>query len=118
MRIAVACAVLVVAFVAALMVGRSGGGGEEKVDAPAGVKAIELPEGSTRAPKFVKTGNVPDLRKAPEAPATSGTTSSGTSPSTTSSPNTGSAPTTGGGGGGGGGGSGGGGSTPTPPAPG
>ena len=114
MRIAAACAVLVVAFVAALMVGRSGGDSSgEKIDTPASVKAIELPEGSTQAPKLVNAGNVPDLRKTPEAPATSGTNTSGSSPTTSSSPSTGSTPSSGGGGG-----STGGGSEPTAPPPG
>jgi uncharacterized membrane protein YgcG len=113
LRVAVACAVLVVAFVAALMIGRSGGGSEEKIDTPASVKAIELPEGSTQVPKLVSAGNVPELRKTPEAATTSATGTSGSSPTTTSSPSTGSTPSSGGGGG-----STGGGSEPTAPPPG
>ena len=112
MRIAAACAVLVAAFAAALMIGRTGGGGEGKADTAAAIKAIELPEGSTQAPKLVNAGNVPDLQKTPEAPSTSGTTSSGTAQTTTSGPNTGSTGSTGSTGGGGGG------STPTVRPPG
>jgi hypothetical protein len=117
-RIAAACAVLVFAFVAALMVGRSGGGGEQKGDAPPAVETIELPEGSTQAPKLVDAGRVPGLQKTPEAPAASGTGASGSSTTTSSAPTTGSTPSSSGGGGSGGGGSGGGGSEPTAPPPG
>jgi hypothetical protein len=100
-RIAAACAVLVAAFVGALMVGKSGG--EQKVDTPAAVKAIEAPAGNVSAPRLADTGNVPDLQKTPEAPSTSGTAATGTSQSSTSTQSTQSTgstpPSTGGGGG-------------------
>jgi hypothetical protein len=113
-RIAVACAVLVAAFAAALMVGRSGSGGGEKADAPATIKEIAPSEGSTQAPKLADTANVPDLQKTPQAPSTSSTSSTGTSQGTTSASSTGSTTSSGGGGGSGGSG----GSTPTVRPPG
>jgi hypothetical protein len=94
-RVAAACAVLVAAFVGALLIGRTGGGGEGDPDTAPAIKTIELPEASTQAPKLVNTGNVPDLQKTPEASSTSGTGSSGTSQTTTSTPSTGSTGNTG-----------------------
>jgi len=107
-RIAVACAVLVAAFIGALLVGR--GGGEAQVDTPAPVKVIQPPAGDMNAPRLVDTGTVPALHETPEQPSSSSTSSTGTSQtstSTSSTPNTGSTGSTGttGGGGGGGGGS-------------
>ena len=107
MRIAAACAVLVAAFVGALLVGR--GGGEEKADPPAEVKAIKAPAGGVDAPRLADTGKLPDLHETPvQSSSSSGTSSTGTSQTSTSTPSTGSTGstgTTGGGGGGGGGGS-------------
>ena len=100
MRIAAACAVLVAAFAGALLIGR--GGGEEKADAPAEVKAIKAPAGSVTAPRLADTGKLPDLHETPEQPSTSGTGSTGTSQTSTSTPSTGSTGSTGTTGGGGG----------------
>jgi hypothetical protein len=104
-RIAAACAVLVAAFIGALLVGR--GGGEAQVDAPAAVKVIQPPAGDMNAPRLVDTGTVPALHETPEQPSSSSTSSTGSSQTTTSTQSTGStgtSGTTGGGGGGGGGG--------------
>ena len=104
MRIAAACAVLVAAFIGALLVGR-GGGEEEKVDAPPEVKVIQPPTGDVSAPRLADTGNVPDLHETPAQSSTSGTSSTGTgtSQTSTSTPSTGSTGSTGTTGGGGGG---------------
>ena len=102
MRIAVACAVLVAAFIGALLVGR--GGGEAQVDTPAPVKVIQPPAGDMNAPRLVDTGTVPALHETPEQPSSSSTSSTGTSQTSTSTQSTGSTGSTGATGGGGGGG--------------
>jgi len=101
-RIAVACAVLVAAFIGALLVGR--GGGEAQVDTPAPVKVIQPPAGDMNAPRLVDTGTVPALHETPEQPSSSSTSSTGTSQTSTSTQSTGSTGSTGATGGGGGGG--------------
>jgi hypothetical protein len=107
-RIAAACAVLVAAFVGALLVGR--GGGEQKAGPPAEIRAIKAPPGGVNAPRLADTGTLPDLHETPvQSSSSSGTSSTGTSQTSTSTPSTGSTGstdstgTTGGGGGGGGG---------------
>lgn len=102
MRIAVACAVLVAAFIGALLVGR--GGGEAQVDTPAPVKVIQPPAGDMNAPRLVDTGTLPALHETPEQPSSSSTSSTGTSQTSTSTQSTGSTGSTGATGGGGGGG--------------
>jgi hypothetical protein len=104
-RIAAACAVLVAAFVGALLIGR--GGGEQKADPPAQVRAIKAPAGGVNAPRLADTGKLPDLHETPVQSSSTGTSSTGTAQTSTSTPSTGSTGstgTTGGGGGGGGGG--------------
>jgi hypothetical protein len=104
-RIAAACAVLVAAFVGALLIGR--GGGEQKADPPAQVRAIKAPAGGVNAPRLADTGKLPDLNETPVQSSSTGTSSTGTAQTSTSTPSTGSTGstgTTGGGGGGGGGG--------------
>jgi hypothetical protein len=101
-RIAAACAVLVAAFIGALLVGR--GGGEAQVDTPAPVKVIQPPAGDMNAPRLVDTGTVPALHETPEQPSSSSTSSTGTSQTSTSTQSTGSTGSTGATGGGGGGG--------------
>jgi hypothetical protein len=99
-RIAAACAVLVAAFVGALLVGRSGG--EEKADPPAEVKVIKAPAGGVDAPRLADTGKLPDLHETPvQSSSSSGTSSTGTSQTSTSTQSTGSTGSTGTTGGGG-----------------
>jgi hypothetical protein len=104
-RIAAACAVLVAVFVGALLIGR--GGGEQKADPPAQVRAIKAPAGGVNAPRLADTGKLPDLHETPVQSSSTGTSSTGSSQTSTSTPSTGSTGSTGttGGGGGGGGGS-------------
>jgi hypothetical protein len=105
-RIAAACAVLVAAFVGALLVGR--GGGEQKADPPAEVRAIKAPAGGVNAPRLADTGKLPDLHETPVQSSSSsgtsstGTSQTGTSQTSTSTPSTGSTGSTGTTGGGGG----------------
>jgi hypothetical protein len=109
MRIAAACAVLAVAFVAALLVGR-GGGSDPTSDAGVEVKPLSAPSGAVQAPQLADTGRVPDLKPAPQPASTPSTSSGGSTPTTSGSTGTvtPTVPSTGGGGGT----SGGGGSTP------
>ena len=111
MRAFAACAVLVAAFLAALLVGRAGGEPEENAAAPAEVKTIKVPDDSVKAPKLANTGSVPDLKPKPVAtstPSTSSTPAASAPTITPSAPSTPPAST----------GDGGGGSTPTARPPG
>jgi hypothetical protein len=88
-RVALAGVVLVAAFVGALLIGKGGGGGEPEASAPADVKALTAPSGSTKAPRLADTGGVPALQTTPEPASTSSTTATGgtaqsTAPSATS----------------------------------
>jgi hypothetical protein len=100
-RIVAACAVLVAVFVAALLVGKSGGDPEENAAASAEVKAIELPGASAQVPHVEEPGAIPDLEPKPVVTSTPSTGSTPTASAPASTPSAGTtAPSSGGGGGG------------------
>lgn len=122
-------AILVLAFVGALLIGRGSDGEQQEASAAPQVKDSELPVGTVKAPALADTGKIPDLESPPAPTGTADTGSAGTAstPSattgttgTTGAPSTGGGSTgggsTGGGSTGGGGGSTGGGGGSPPPA--
>ena len=122
MRVLAACALLVAAFVVALLIGRGGGEDASPESATAAPEIETLPAPKPPdAPALSKTADVPDLKETPVSSTDTGSTAGSTgSTGTTSGSGTTSGGSTGGSSGGGstGGGGGGGGSTPVAPAPG
>jgi hypothetical protein len=111
-RIFAACAVLVAAFLAALLIGRAGGDSAGNAGASAEVKTFKPPESSVRPPQAHDPGTIPNLQPKPQVTSTPSTGSTPTAENQSSTPTEGSSPPSSGGGGGGGG------STPTVRGPG
>jgi hypothetical protein len=107
-RVLAAGAVLVAAFLGALLVGRAGGDSGDDGAASVEVKTIKLPDQSARVVRVEDPGTIPDLQPKPQVtstPTTGSNSTAGTSTGTSSTPSTGTTtPSSGGGGGGGGGG--------------